>query len=113
MKKIIIIEDDLDLLESLGVLFESEGFKVWKFSKAEPAIKKMEKLNPDALVIDLMLPGINGDEATSFIKSRPDYKNKRIVLISADEGVAKSAKVSGADAYLKKPFTFENLLGLV
>lgn len=113
MKKVVIVEDDQDLLETLSLFLEDEGFKVWKFEKSRPVYKKVKKLNPDSMVVDLMLPDINGDKLAAYIKEDHELKNTKVILISADESVARTAKESGADAYLKKPFSFDKLLTLV
>lgn len=112
-KKIIIIEDDNDLLETLGILLEEEGYKVWKYTNAKVAYKKLEKISPDTMVVDLMLPDINGDELTSYVKNREEFKNTKVILISADESVEKSARDAKADGFLKKPFAFDRLLSMV
>lgn len=113
MKKILIIEDDLDLLSTLALLLEGEGNEVWKFKKGKPAIEKMKKLMPDVLVIDLMLPDVGGDSVARYVRQDESLKNKRIIMISADVKVANIAKESGADEYLVKPFTIDRLLSLL
>lgn len=113
MKKVVIVEDDADLLHSLGFLLREEGIKVWKFEKGKPALAKLRKLNPDTVVVDLMLPDINGDKLASVIKNDDELRDIRVVLISADERVAKRATAVRADAYLKKPFSITGLLSLL
>lgn len=112
-KKVVIVEDDVDLLETLSSLLEGEGHKVWKFERAKPTYRKLIELAPDTLVVDLMLPDGNGEELALYARKNKALQGTRVILISADERVTKSAKEVGADAYLKKPFSFDKLLGLV
>lgn len=112
-KKVIIVEDDMDLLETLSIVLEEEGHKVWKYDKAENAFEKLEEVIPDTMVVDLMLPGMSGDELADYVKKRDTLKGTKVILISADEKVTEKAKRVNADAHLKKPFSFEKLLTLI
>lgn len=112
-KKIIIVEDDGDLLETLGIILEDEGHSVWKFTNAKPVFKKIEAISPDTMVIDLMLPGIDGDELTDYIKNKEALKQIKIILISADDRVTKRAIEVKADYSLVKPFSLDRLIGMV
>lgn len=112
-KKIIIVEDDNDLLETLGIILEDEGHSVWKFTSAKPVFKKIETIHPDTMVIDLMLPGINGDQLTDYIKSNNELNEIKVILISADARVAKRAREVRADYSLVKPFSFDRLLSMI
>ena len=113
MKKIIIVEDDADLLDTLALFLEGEGYKVWKFERARPVYEKLLKLAPDVMVIDVRLPDSQGDKLAAYVKQEENLKRTKVILISAGEEIAQLAKESNADAYLKKPFSFESLLSVV
>lgn len=111
-KKVVIVEDDQDLLETMGLVLKDEGYRVWKFTNAKSAQRKLTEIAPDTLIVDLMLPGIGGDQLVTYVKAHDKLKTANVILISADERVAKVALESGADSYLKKPFAFERLVNL-
>ena len=108
MKNLILIDDDKDVL-SLNIKYlKDEGYQVSGFSTADEAMKEIKSLNPDCIVLDIMLPGTDGLTAVSMIKKIVDAP---IILLSgrASEDDRVEGLMSGADDYMIKPYSLKEL----
>lgn len=111
-KKILIVDDDPVTLKMLSVRFEINDFEVIQARDGDEAIKMAKEFVPEAIVLDLMLPKINGYEVCNMLKFDDKYKNIPIIVLSSlhePEERDKAAK-SGADAYFVKPFDLDLLV---
>ena len=113
MKKytILVVDDDPDIVSSTSLILEKSGYDVVVAYTGKEALEAVAD-KPDLILLDLMLPDIEGYEVADKIKSNPLYKNIPIVILSArgqdiDKYVA--AK-KGAVGYINKPFEVSNLL---
>lgn len=111
-KKILIVEDNPDMRAILSLRFKLSGYSVVEASDGEEAIAKTKEENPKLIVLDLMIPKIDGFEVCRILKSNNDYKNIPIIVLSAlDQYEDKNtAALAGADCYFTKPFDIEALL---
>ena len=82
---IYIIEDDKNIAELLEIALKSYNYNVLLFEKAEDAIKTLNKQNPDLIICDIMLPGIDGIEATSIIRKNSLFKTTPIIMLTAKD----------------------------
>jgi DNA-binding response OmpR family regulator len=113
MKTILAIEDDPRIQKALMRLFVSEGYEVHVECEGNAGLTASRKLHPSAVVLDLMLPGINGRELCRMMKEgRPDTP---VVILSAVSDVADKVLLleMGADDYVTKPFSPRELLARV
>lgn len=108
-KKILIADDDPDILEAMQMIFELEGYEVMTTTYGEN-IPKMSRMNPDLLFLDILMSGVDGRDICKTIKSKNDTKHIPVIMISASEGVAKSVRDAGADDFIAKPFQMNELL---
>jgi CheY-like chemotaxis protein len=108
-KKILIADDDPSIVDSLKMMLELEGYDVRTTTNGE-TIYKMEKEYPDLLILDIWMSGQDGREICKYLKNEPHTKHIPIIMISASKDVKKSAKDSGADDFIEKPFEQEELL---
>lgn len=115
MKEILIIEDEKDIVEAVEYNLEKEGYKVFKAYDGKKGIKQAQTKLPHLIILDLMLPQIDGLEVCKTLKS--DVKTKHIPIIML---TAKSSEVDkvlgltlGADDYMTKPFGMSELLARV
>lgn len=111
-KKILIADDNLDILESMRVLLEMEGYDVMTTSRGKN-VEGMLKHSPDLVFLDIWISGTDGREVCRDIKSKSATKDIPIIMISAGRNVAKSAIDSGADDFIAKPFEIDNVLNKV
>ena len=112
-KTIFIVEDDPDICELMQMLVEGQGFKVKTFSESRNVEKAVSTLLPAMVIMDLWVPGIGGEQLIRNLKKKKETKNVPIILISANNSLAKIAKRSGADGFLPKPFNIKDLEALL
>jgi len=106
-KKILIVDDEEDILELVAYNLEQNGFQVEKAATGEAGLKAARSENPGLIILDLMLPGINGLDICRLLKSDPDTKNIPIVMLTAkgeESDVVRGLEL-GADDYVTKPFS--------
>ncbi|HOW34931.1 MAG TPA: response regulator [Candidatus Omnitrophota bacterium] len=111
-KKILVIDDEPDLISVLQGRLESEGYKVVAASDGEEGLKKLATENPDLIILDLMLPGIGGYEFCAKVKADEKFMHIPVLMLTARAGDVDKAMgfKCGADGYLTKPFSGEALL---
>ena len=105
-KKILIVDDESDIVELLSLRLESEGFEVISAGDGYTALDKARKDKPDLIILDLMLPKINGYKVCRILKFDEKHKGIPIIIFTArgQEQDKQLGKEVGADAYLVKPF---------
>lgn len=111
-KKILIVDDEVDIVETLKFLIEAEGIDCITAFDGEDALNKTKKENPDLIILDVMLPKINGYKVCRLLKFDAKYKNIPILMVTArsqDEDKI-IGQETGADEYITKPFNIEILL---
>jgi len=114
-KKIVIVEDDKDINDLIAYNLSKEGFIV---EQVFDGIKAMERIKNEVfniVILDIMLPGIDGFDICKEIKNDPRYSRSFIVVVSAkcNEQDKLYAHLLGADCYLTKPFNLTSLLSAV
>jgi DNA-binding response OmpR family regulator len=114
-KKIVIIEDEPDILEVLSYNLKREGFDVFSATNGPLGLSLVEKESPDLLLLDLMLPGLDGIEICSAIKNNPASQNTLIIMVTAkgEESDIVLGLGVGADDYITKPFSPKELVARV
>ncbi len=105
VKKILIADDEPDILEIIQFNLIAEGYEVITAKNGDEAIEQAKKHLPDLIILDVMMPGKNGLDACSILRMQPAFKETLIVFLSAlsDEGTEIRGLESGADDYLTKP----------
>ena len=114
-KHILIIEDEKDIAELLEYNLGVGGYYTCVANNGETGLKVARKQNPDLILLDLMLPGIQGLDVCQIIKTDEDTENIPIVMLTAlgqEENIVKGLE-SGADDYITKPFSFKILLARI
>ena len=110
---ILVIDDDPDILEALSEILESEGFGIHQARNGLEALEVLEPLHPDLILLDLMMPLMDGWEFAERIRRRPDLAQIPVIVLSADRNIEDKARQLGAVGYLAKPFELSELLSLV
>ena len=112
-KKILIIEDDPGIQLSIKDEFESEGYQVLVADDGENGLKMIREKNPDLVILDLMLPGIDGYEVCKSL--RKEGNNTPVIMLTVkDKEIDKVLGLEfGADDYVTKPFSLRELLARV
>jgi phosphate regulon transcriptional regulator PhoB len=114
-KHILVIEDEADLVELISYNLKKEGFNVDSAMDGETALSKIKKGRYDLVVLDLMLPGIQGMELCRILRSDPKTETLPIIMLTAKgEEVDKILGLEmGADDYITKPFSPRELVARV
>lgn len=114
-EKILIIEDEEDILELVSYNLTKEEFTVAGVATGEEALDKVRSDSPDLVVLDLMLPGIDGLEVCKRIKSNPETEQIPVVMLTAkgEEADVVAGLELGADDYVTKPFSPKVLIARI
>ena len=105
--RILIVDDEPNIVVPLQFLMEQKGYQVRIAENGEEAIETIFRFQPDLILLDIMLPGINGFEVCQTIRENRNLGNIKIVLVTAlgrEVDMAKGMAL-GADAYITKPFS--------
>lgn len=108
-KRILVFDDDCDLLEICQMILEQAGFTVSTSTNCTHLIDSIKAFNADLIIMDHRLPGTSGVEAIKTIKQTPSLKHIPIILYSGDNSLDELASEAGADYYLAKPFDIAEL----
>ena len=114
-KNILVVEDDSDIRELISFNLKNEGHQVFEAKDGEVGIDKARKKLPDLILLDLMLPGIQGLDVCRIIKSDQETKEIPIIMVTAvgqEEDIVKGLE-TGADDYITKPFSIKVLIARV
>jgi DNA-binding response OmpR family regulator len=110
--KILVVDDEKDIVDSVCSRLQREGYEVVAAFDGEEALLKIEETDPDAIILDLAMPKLNGFEVLKALRQKTDAKWRPVIIVSASqelESVKKSYSME-ADHYLTKPCSMENLL---
>ena len=114
-KRILIADDEPNIVVSLEFLMKQKGYAVQVASNGEDALRAVGEFRPDLVLLDVMMPRLSGYDVCQKIRENPAWSAIRIVMLSAkgrDIEVSKGLAL-GADAYVTKPFSTKELLARV
>lgn len=114
-KRILIADDEPNIVMSLEFLMKHEGFEVEVANDGEAALQAVEERTPDLILLDVMMPKMTGFEVCQRIRTNPRWQGVKIIMLTAkgrDTEVAKGLGL-GADAYMTKPFSTKDLVAQV
>ena len=102
---ILIVDDELDNRELLGIILEHEGYLVLTAASAQEALSVLARHSPDLILLDIMMPDMDGYQLAAKIKGNPATQDIPIAMISAldDRNSMMRAQRAGADAFFTKP----------
>jgi DNA-binding response OmpR family regulator len=114
-RKIVIIEDEPDILEVLSYNLRREGFEILTSADGIQGLALVKREHPDLVLLDLMLPGIDGIEICTSIKKNPDTQHTLLIMVTAkgEESDIVLGLGVGADDYISKPFSPKELVARV
>ncbi len=112
---VLIVDDEANIRETIAFILEMEGYEVIVASNGVEALEKLRKYKPKFMILDVMMPKMNGYEVAKEIRKDEDFKDLFILILTAkgqsiDED---NAIDSGADFYMSKPFDDEKILQLI
>jgi two-component system, chemotaxis family, chemotaxis protein CheY len=110
---ILVVDDDPDILDALSEILEAEGYEVDRARHGQEALSRLDQRHPDLILLDLMMPVMDGWEFAQALRRREDGAQVPVVVLSADRQAGAKARVVGARAFLAKPFELNELLRVV
>jgi DNA-binding response OmpR family regulator len=112
-KKILVVDDEPDILEFLQVILEEEGYAVLSSEKGE----FLEQLHngdlPELILVDVLLSGKDGREIVKYLKSQEETKHIPVIMFSAHPSAEQTAREAGAEDFIAKPFEIDELLAKI
>jgi CheY-like chemotaxis protein len=112
---VLVVDDEPQVAWVLRFSLEHEGFRTYTASNGIEALEELRKHSPRVMVLDLMMPEMDGWTVMERIRKLPLDERPRIVIVSALTGPEEKAKATalGADAFMPKPFDVEELIGVL
>jgi CheY-like chemotaxis protein len=112
-KKILILDDDIDILQICTIVLKKKGFEVQTLNNSNQVVNQVRTFGPDVILMDNWIPGPGGIEATRLLKLDPDTQDIPVIFFSANSNVTQLARDAHADYFLQKPFDIIELEGIV
>jgi CheY-like chemotaxis protein len=116
LKTIAYIEDDPDMIDLVSMILRKHGYQVAGFTESREILPRLESVKPELILLDLMMPHVDGIEVYEEIKSQGGMDEIPVVIISAMKRAVDEIQRGGTmkvEACLVKPFTIVDLLGTV
>lgn len=109
MKKILIVDDEQDIVESLKFVLETADYTCYCAYNGEDGLRLAKEIIPDLIILDVMMPKINGYKISRLLKYDNKYKNIPILMVTArsQEEDKLIGEETGADEYITKPFELD------
>lgn len=109
MKKILIVDDEQDIVESLKFMLEVSGYTCYSAYNGEDGLRMAKELIPDLIILDVMMPKINGYKISRLLKYDKKYKDIPIIMVTArsQEEDKLIGEETGVDEYITKPFDLD------
>ena len=114
-KDILVVDDEPNAVVPIQFLMEQQGYRVMVAERGEDALDLIFQYKPDLVLLDIMLPGINGFEVCEIVRLNPEYRSIKIIFLTAlgrEEQIARGLAL-GADAYITKPHSNDALVAMV
>jgi len=114
-KKILLVDDEKDFAQFLKLNLETHGYEAEAAYDGEQAIDKVRKEKPDLIILDIMLPKIDGYRVCNMLRNEYEYKNIPVIMLTtrSETGDIAAGMEMGAVSYISKPFRLDALLGII
>jgi DNA-binding response OmpR family regulator len=113
MAEVLVVEDSPTVLGTIKHLLQGEGHEVHTARDALSAMSALQAFVPDIMLLDIMLPGVGGIELCTMLRRNSRYESMPIIMVTALSNQATLAHYTGADAYVTKPFSDEQLTSTI
>jgi DNA-binding response OmpR family regulator len=111
--RVLVVDDEPMVRETLGQVLSDEGYVVDLAVDGETALEAVRAARPDAILLDLMMPGMNGRQFLQALRDEPAYAHVPVLIMTAVHGLGVNLATLGASEVVEKPFNVEELLNKV
>jgi DNA-binding response OmpR family regulator len=113
--KVLVVDDEHNILLSIEFLLKQAGYQVEVAHDGEEAMEKMRSFQPSLVLLDVMMPKVNGFEVSRRIRENPEWSSTKIIMLTAKGREVEVTKglALGADSYVIKPFSTRDLMAEV
>ena len=114
-KKVLVVEDEPELVKALELRLKTQNYEVITAFDGEEGLRKAREEEPDLIILDLMLPKMDGFKVSRMLKFDENHKHIPIIMLTAksEQEDKELGKETGADEYMTKPFEWEHLAAMV
>ena len=114
-KKVLLVDDEPNILVAIEFLMEQKGFIVEKAFNGEEALQKAAEFQPEIIILDVMMPGMDGFEVARILRNTPSFLDVKIIFLTAKgtNGDKITGYSKGGDVYLTKPFDNDELVMVI
>jgi CheY-like chemotaxis protein len=112
-KRVLILDDDIDILHICTIILSKKGFDVQTLNNSNQVVSQVKTLQPDVIIMDNWIPGPGGIEATRMLKETPETRDIPVIFFSANSNITQLAHEARADYFLEKPFDITELEAIV
>ncbi len=115
MARVLVVDDELDIVETLKYVLEASGHEVFEANDGMEGLDQARSVEPDVILLDVMMPRLDGYKVCRMLKFDSHYRDIPIVLLTARSGSKDldTGEEVGADEYLTKPFDVDEVVSLV
>ncbi len=113
MAKVLLVEDEHSQAEVLMMLLTLEGFEVAVAVNGKDALTQLDRVQPDVIITDYMMPGMTGGEMAERVRGAPQHAKVPIVLMSATEARLVEQHSEHFDVFLRKPYLLDDLFAVI
>lgn len=113
--KVLLVDDEPHILVAIEFLLQKEGYQVSKAQDGEKALEAMQQLHPNIVLLDVMMPGIDGFEVAKRIRAMPKFEHTRILFLTAKgtQNDRFQGYATGGEVYITKPFDNAELINTI
>ena len=105
-RKILVVEDSSTIRKVISITLSQKGYEIIEAGDGLEALSKLNEARPDLILLDIILPKMDGYQILSIIRENPEFKNIPVIMLTSKDGIINKVKgkVAGSSAYLTKPF---------
>lgn len=114
-RRVLVVDDSETIRRSAEIFLKLTGMEVILATDGFDALAKINDYNPDLILVDIMMPKLDGYQMCQIVKQHPVHAKTPVIMLSSKDGVFDRARgrIAGSDQYLTKPFTRDGLLAAV
>lgn len=116
MPKIMLVDDVPEIIYLVRMMLEREGYEVIEAKNGDECLEKLQNTAPDLIILDIMMPGLDGWEICRKIKEAKETRDIPVVMLTvrtSEDSIKKSYEYAGCDAHINKPFDRKHLLDTI